>query len=175
MCHSQGLGCPRQEKVLTSEHTTLRRHAAAIHLVSTISLQLYKHYLYLCLSIATESGASQTSSTRCYLRTPSSASVLLRRANSQSSRIISAVKTQMQGRCHIATASLKLPPLSGSSKQIRYVHVFVSLPVLICIATANSVTWSSRIQENARCRIPSQTRYPFTIAQEIKVTHPQDV
>jgi hypothetical protein len=28
-----GTGCPKQEKVLTSEHTMLRRHAAVIHLV----------------------------------------------------------------------------------------------------------------------------------------------
>jgi hypothetical protein len=31
--HRQGLGCPKQEKVLISEHTMLRHHTAAIHLV----------------------------------------------------------------------------------------------------------------------------------------------
>ncbi|KAH9046116.1 hypothetical protein EDB84DRAFT_1265473 [Lactarius hengduanensis] len=29
--HRQGVGCPKQEKVLTNEHSTLRRHAAAVH------------------------------------------------------------------------------------------------------------------------------------------------
>ncbi|KAH9013685.1 hypothetical protein EDB84DRAFT_1444172 [Lactarius hengduanensis] len=30
-CNPQGLGCPKQDKILTSEHSTLRRHAAALH------------------------------------------------------------------------------------------------------------------------------------------------
>ena len=47
--HSQGIGCPKQEKVLISEHTTLRRHAASVHVVRFMSiiLQLLSH---ICLS-----------------------------------------------------------------------------------------------------------------------------
>ncbi|KAH9056773.1 hypothetical protein EDB87DRAFT_1566061 [Lactarius vividus] len=30
-CHSQGLGCAKVEKVLTSEHSTLWRHLASLH------------------------------------------------------------------------------------------------------------------------------------------------
>ena len=29
----EGAGCPKQEKILTGEHTTLHRHAAAVHSV----------------------------------------------------------------------------------------------------------------------------------------------
>lgn len=31
--HRKGLGCAQQIKYLTSEHTTLRRHAASLHAV----------------------------------------------------------------------------------------------------------------------------------------------
>ena len=39
--HSQGIGCPKQEKVLINEHTTLCCHAVSVHVVclmSTISI-----------------------------------------------------------------------------------------------------------------------------------------
>ena len=29
----EGVGCPKQEKILTGEHTTLHHHAAAVHSV----------------------------------------------------------------------------------------------------------------------------------------------
>ena len=36
--HRQGIGCPKQEKILTCEHTTLRCHAAAMHAVCLLFL-----------------------------------------------------------------------------------------------------------------------------------------
>ena len=43
--HSQGIGCPKQEKILISEHITLRCHAASVHAVrfTSIILQLLSH------------------------------------------------------------------------------------------------------------------------------------
>ena len=31
--HRLGLGCPKQDKFITGEHLTLRRHAVSLHLV----------------------------------------------------------------------------------------------------------------------------------------------
>ena len=42
----EGVGCPKREKVLTSEHTTLRRHAASIHSVR-IRLAFFETFLTL--------------------------------------------------------------------------------------------------------------------------------
>ena len=44
----QGQGCPKQEKVLTNEHTTLRRHAAALHSVC-FCFHLHFTLAYICI------------------------------------------------------------------------------------------------------------------------------
>ena len=41
----EGIGCPKQEKVLISEHTTLRRHAASAHAVGFASSLQYVEFL----------------------------------------------------------------------------------------------------------------------------------
>jgi hypothetical protein len=47
----QGIGCPKQEKVLTCEHTTLRRHAAAMHAVRFSLLILKPSHISLLASL----------------------------------------------------------------------------------------------------------------------------
>ena len=43
----EGAGCPKQEKILTGEHTTLRRHAAAVHSVCIPLIIFIKTFLTL--------------------------------------------------------------------------------------------------------------------------------
>lgn len=41
----RGLGCSKQDKILTGEHTTLRHHAAAVHSVSNPVLSIVLSFL----------------------------------------------------------------------------------------------------------------------------------
>ena len=39
--HREGSGCPQKTKILTNQHTTLRRHAESLHLVCFYSLSTF--------------------------------------------------------------------------------------------------------------------------------------
>ena len=56
MLHRDGRGCPKKTKILTNEHTTLRRHAASFHSVSSFSF----HLSYLTWYLATLQKLVQT-------------------------------------------------------------------------------------------------------------------
>ena len=123
-CCREGLGCRKQAKILTSEHSTLRRHAASLHSVSsTILIFLFCISIVLLPSDATESGAKKTSLTLCYPKIRSNAgkpsSIGVSRHPKRVSPTISSLKPR--NRLHKATNRLRVPQSTGLFRQIKQV------------------------------------------------------
>ncbi len=95
------------------------------------SLAVFGSLSRLCLRFTTEGGATQTISTRCYLRMPRSANALLKKIVNRQSPSTLALKTHLWGQPCIATRPSRLLPLSGLLKQIRYVLYSSLSPMLI--------------------------------------------
>ena len=150
----QGLGCPKQEKVLINQHTTLRRHAAAVHSVC-FTPHLTSILQSLLFSTATGSGVSRTISTPCYLRMPRSARGMLKRESSHWSLSTLTQKTRTRSQSHIAKRPSRLPPSSGLLKQTRCAlldmldYSFIYPILILADIVADSNIRQRHVQENA--------------------------
>jgi hypothetical protein len=135
------------------------------------------HICLLCPRFATENGATQTISTRCYLRMPSNANAnLSKRIVNLLSKSTLAPKTQIRGRSRLARRPSRLPLSSGLSKQIRYVRFSLPSPMLIHVnITANSNVQQCRVQENARHCISSKLQHSTSLGQAVKGTDSHNV